>query len=573
MRRDRTRTFVGMGAAIGLALLVVAPSLPVRDLWSAGEARAFLLVRDSCREGHYIVPHVNDAAQSGMSPLFFWLSAAAWQAGAGAAAGRIVTGLAAACMLAAVYLFARRYLPRAASLMAAVATAGCVGFLAYGRAGIPALLLALCQAGVLMLGYAAFHARRKRATMCWAAAYGLTGVAVVAGGCVALIVPVLVLVGYGVLRRRHVRAGGKAHLFGLLLLAVIVYAWVVPAMATGGADYVRAALLDVGAGAAASWPFHYRLVFVPLALFPWVFLLPMSAAAAVRRRRDVSDVHFFALLWLAVGVGLFLALPGRHPALLLCAVPAVGLLTSWYVSVGLPHTVAWRRVHGALSGACLGIIGLCVMALLGALAAMGEILRHAPAYAAVLDEFAGGFSPLWTFSAFILLALLLAIVLTALALLRSNPRLSAALLAFGMVALAAAVDLTIIPLADRVASPRHFSRCMAPYLDEAEGLYIYVDGGLVRYCVYSDADKPVRLIADTADAGAAERLQVVLSVEGGLVLGRDEHFLGAAGSQAPTPALTPAELARLTLVKNTDCTGNIRLIGRSTVPPADRYLE
>ena len=69
---------------IGLALLLMATGLGLRDPWPADEPRFALVAQDMLRSGDWMFPRVGGDLYADKPPVFFWLMAAAMIA-AGAA--------------------------------------------------------------------------------------------------------------------------------------------------------------------------------------------------------------------------------------------------------------------------------------------------------------------------------------------------------------------------------------------------------------------------------------------------------------------------------------------------------
>jgi len=62
---------------VGLALLLMATGLGLRDPWPADEPRFALVAQDMLRSGDWLFPRVGGDLYADKPPLYFWLMAAA----------------------------------------------------------------------------------------------------------------------------------------------------------------------------------------------------------------------------------------------------------------------------------------------------------------------------------------------------------------------------------------------------------------------------------------------------------------------------------------------------------------
>ena len=74
-----------------MVLFVTVPSFFTRDLWVPDEPRYMEVAREMAASGDYVLPRLNGKQYAEKPPVFFWLAALLWRAGAGNNAGRVVT--------------------------------------------------------------------------------------------------------------------------------------------------------------------------------------------------------------------------------------------------------------------------------------------------------------------------------------------------------------------------------------------------------------------------------------------------------------------------------------------------
>jgi 4-amino-4-deoxy-L-arabinose transferase-like glycosyltransferase len=324
------------GLIIGLVVLATVPSMFTRDLWNPDEPRYMEVSRAMVLTGEYLIPHLNGKVYSEKPPLFFWLTGLLYRAGFGYNSGRVLSMLAVCGTLLIAYSLSRGCMGSQSALLAAAASVTCLLLMKFAQDGVLDPLLMFLETSALALGYAAMRGRTRRPALCWLGCYCAMGLAVLTKGPVGFIVPSLILLTYGILDRRNVRAGGSAHLIGLAAFAVIVLGWLLPAIAAGGAEYRDTILIKQNIGRAVNSyshrnPFHYYLLWAPVVLFPWSLMLPLALAGFVRqRRRAGTSLPLFATVWLAVTLAFFSLVSGKRVNYVVPMAPAVGILIGWY---------------------------------------------------------------------------------------------------------------------------------------------------------------------------------------------------------------------------------------------------
>ena len=322
----------------GLVLLATVPGLFTRDLWNPDEPRYTEVAREMVVLGDYIVPHLNGEIYAEKPPLFFWLTAGFWKLGAGDLSGRLVTMLAVFGTLALIYLAVRGPLGRRQALLAAVVSLTTMLLSYLSRRGVIDPLLMFCTTAAALAGYQAMRPTAERRGLWWVACYAALGLGTLEKGPVGLLVPALILLVYGLMGRRQVRAGGWWHLAGTSVFLVVVLPWLVAACVSGGKAYTDVILFKQQLGRAFdsyshNQPFYYYLWNGPVALWPWILVLPLGVIAAWRRRRDGAEpLALFAMVWLIVPFLLFSAFSAKRMNYLLPIVPGAGILVAWYFS-------------------------------------------------------------------------------------------------------------------------------------------------------------------------------------------------------------------------------------------------
>jgi len=471
----------------GLTLLLVVPSMFTRDPWNPDEPRYLEVAREMVERGtlkaHFVM-HLNGEVYPEKPPLFFWLTGLAWRLGAGLNSARVVVALAALATVLMVYLFAFPRLGRRGALWAALTMLTSLLFLDIVRAGVIDPVLMCFTTSAILLGFSAMERSGGAARPWWLAAYAAAGLAVLTKGHVGFLVPLVVLLAYGLWNRRTVRGGGWAHLPGAAVMLALVGVWLVAAGTLAGWDYVRTLTLEQVLRRAVSSeshraPFYYFIVQYPWLFYPWFLLfLPavMSAVSAWRRERD-RDALFFLVWFFGVFV-FFSTISGKRVGYLLPLVPAFGLLMGRYLRKGVAEGRSRPRLHQRLLRTTF-LMGLVATALIGAVltlvggfpdAAARLVPKYAEAFHTLSSHVAG-----WR-----LVAVLLPLAVIAGAQLWGAGRgfrragvLPLAVLAATVLAHSLHADVFLLPTANEVKSGRSFGENVRPIADRAEEIFFY----------------------------------------------------------------------------------------------------
>ncbi len=395
---------------IGLALLLIATGIGLRDPWPADEPRFALIARDMVASGQWLIPQVGGDIYADKPPLFFWMIAA----------GIVLTGsvrwafllpslLAAIGCVVLIYDLGRRLWNREAGLAAALALLFSLQFVWQARqAQIDATLCFFTTLSLYgLLRHCLLGPQWRWYAIGWAAA----GFGIITKGVGFL--PLLVLLPYMLSRRggwqpRPVINGGWRWLLGPLALLLAASVWLVPMLLAAQANPELRAYRDeilfgqTVARYAAAWhhrePFWYFIVevipglWLPLtALLPW--LIPRWRDAL--KQRDLRIL--LPLAWGVLVVLFFSFSTGKRGVYVLPALPALALATGPLLARIAQHPGAQRLVFA------LG----CGIAVTG-LAAGAYLLFEPPQRQALIDLYAiDGRWPLLGFGAFAALTCLL----------------------------------------------------------------------------------------------------------------------------------------------------------------------
>jgi len=541
MQRESSATARHLALIGALVLFISVPSLLTRELWSPDEPRYMEVAREMASSGDYLVPRLNGETYAEKPPLFFWLSALIWRAGFGHDAGRVLAVLSALFTVWACYLGTRGLIGAQAALLGACAAATTLLLLFFCKVGVLDALLTFFVASAVLAGYHAMRPGERHRRVLWLLCYTCLALGVLTKGPVGLLVPGLVLVVYGLLNRRSVRAGGWSHLWGAALMCVLVLAWLAPALAVGGRQYAETILIRQNVGRVVRAfshrePFYWYLLWAPVCFFPWTLLLPPAAVAGIRRwRRGGGDAAMFAALWLVVPLVMLSLFSGKRVNYIVPLAPAAGILVGWYLCPGdearaaSARTVRWLLwVSFALLGAviCAGAAALVV-----ARAVPGALHRALGGPNLYVEAVSEWLTPTRLVAAAVLLALALALVGTGIAAGVRRPARAGALLAAAVAVAFLVPDLMVAPPLNGLKSGRSIAVAASRLAVARARLYLFQDDFHGVYNLYTG-------VAPMPVVRGARALRSVLGRPGALVI--------ADGGDA-AEALARSELTRHTV--------------------------
>ncbi len=364
-RRDLRRDLLVLTLLAALAFL---PGLGRRDLWNPDEARYAEVAREMTLLGELAVPHLNGEVYSQKPPLLFWLIAffGALRGGVDETAARLPVALSAIGAILLAFRIGERFFGRRAGWLSAAAFGTSFKILWQGRFGqIDMLLTALVLLGV-WFWVRGWTEGRPRLYLLF---FFFAGLATLAKGPVGLLPPLLSILAFLALTRDWTEMKRLGLGRGLLVWALVVLAWLVPAGIRGGEDYLRQIVLKQNVTRYADpWhhfaPWYHYLAAIPHGFFPWSFLLP--AAIVVGRKRLTGERErqgfLFALCWMVVTVVFFSLSPAKRDVYILTMYPAMALL----VGAALDRIAsAWPRDRGWVVWPCGLLAGLALVLVAG----------------------------------------------------------------------------------------------------------------------------------------------------------------------------------------------------------------
>ena len=528
MNRKPTSGTLHVAAIVALVLLVSVPSLFTRDLWNPDEPRYMEVAREMVVLGEHVLPHLNGEVYREKPPLFFWLAGLLWRAGLGYNSGRIVTILATMGTLLLLYFALARHYGGRTALIACCAVLSTVLMIDFAKLGVLDPLLMFLVALAVVAGYRALHHEGRGAWRWWCGSYAAMGFGTLTKGPVGILVPGLVLLAYGLVNRKAVKAGGWAHLAGAALYVAVVAAWLVPACISGGEDYTRTILFKQNLGRAVRSyshrkpPHYYILRFVPY-FFPWSLITPLAAVAAVRQwRRTGEGFPLLAVSWLVVPIAFFSAVSGKRMNYVVPVMPAVGMLCAWYLTLAPEIKGSFLRAEKWLFCAAFGCVAVLAVLLMGMVLVGPVIVQKKYPDADFARQVASFLNPGRTVAALLMLAAVLAVsARKAFAPSAPSTRKAIALVAAVML-LSLAMDLFLVPAVNTFKSGREFSLAVVRHAAGGKTVYMWRSDyagvynlytGYVRMPIIEDEGELMELLkrSDVLVISADKRIKEVLS--------------------------------------------------------------
>ena len=336
--------------AVFAALLAWAIALP--PIYTRGEAREALVVRDVVRNAHWVIGW-RDGVLASKPPLFHWIAAGAAELfGMETWVMRLPSALGAIVMLLATWALGTRIGGRALGTLGATILAAMPLFWRFACEGRVDMVFAAAITTALL----AFYVRDEDETRGSLAFVVATAAAVLAKGPAGLVIPLGIVALYLVVERQP-RELLTRWTVPVAAAAAIALVWYVAAYAVVGRHFVDVQLLheNVARLVGDSEDFERmkgREFNLPAAfaatLLPWNLVLLWSLRRRIQGAREDRAGHLLHVWWI-VTFGFFAIAPRTRTVYLLPLYPAVALLAARAL---LPF--ATRRIRTAI--AAFGVV-------------------------------------------------------------------------------------------------------------------------------------------------------------------------------------------------------------------------
>jgi 4-amino-4-deoxy-L-arabinose transferase-like glycosyltransferase len=309
-------------------------------LIGADEPRYAQVAREMLARHDWITPTLGGKPWLEKPALYYWQAMLAYRIfGVSDWAARLPSAVDATLMIAAVYVFLRRFRP-GSQLDGALMTASAAGVIGFSRAASMDMPLA-AMFTVAMLAWYAWKETNGRGYL--AGFYFFLALGALAKGPVALVLAVAVIAIYSMVTREYRLISRTLWLPGILLFSGVALPWYI-AVQVRNPEFFRVFVLEHNLARFGSnlyhhqEPFWYYLPVTLLGLVPWTVFVLAAFAEAVRRwwakRQTIGPedgMNVFLLTWLIVPAVFFSISQSKLPGYIVPAVPAGTLLLSEYI--------------------------------------------------------------------------------------------------------------------------------------------------------------------------------------------------------------------------------------------------
>jgi len=310
-------------------------------LIGADEPRYAQVAREMLQRNDWITPTLGGKPWLEKPPLYYWQAMLAYKAiGVSDAAARVPSGINAAVLVVAIYLFFRRF-RRGVEVDAALIAASCAGIIGYSRAASMDMSLTSCF-GIGMLAWWAWRESGKRIHL--VAFYVFIALAMLAKGPVAPFLAGVVILLFAAAVRDWKIIARSLWIPAILLFSALALPWYI-VVQIRNPQFFREFILEHNLARFSTnlyhhpEPFWYFVPVLLLALVPWIVFVIAAIVESVRvwwaERASGSDpelqFRMFACCWLIVPLLFFSISQSKLPGYILPAVPAGAILLADYL--------------------------------------------------------------------------------------------------------------------------------------------------------------------------------------------------------------------------------------------------
>ena len=314
-------------------------------LVGADEPRYAQVAREMLERHDWVTPTLGHVPWLEKPVLLYWEQMIAYSIfGVSDWAARLPSAFSATMMIAAIYLFLRRF-RRGSEMDGALMTASSAAVIGFARAAATDMPLA-ANFSIAMLAWYAWRESEERRWLL--ACYGFLGLATLAKGPVGVALFALIVLvfaaAHGSWKRFQETIVGTLWWPGIVAFLVVTLPWFI-AVQMRNPEFFRVFILEHNLARFGTnlyrhqQPFWYYLPVALVGLLPWIVFVIASVVETIRGWKGEGKTIFesedrldvFLLLWLAIPILFFSISQSKLPGYILPALPAGALLVASFV--------------------------------------------------------------------------------------------------------------------------------------------------------------------------------------------------------------------------------------------------
>jgi 4-amino-4-deoxy-L-arabinose transferase-like glycosyltransferase len=350
-------------------------------LVGADEPRYAQIAREMVERSDWVTPTLLGKPWLEKPALYYWQAMIAFRAaGVSDRTARIPSGVDALLLIAAIFLFLRRFRP-GSEFEGALITASCAGVIGFARAAATDMPLTACF-GIALLGWYSWYESGRRSYL--GAFYIFLGLGTLAKGPVAPALAAVIVGLFAAIKRDWSLIRKSLWIPGIALFLAVALPWYAMVQMRNP-EFFRFFILEHNLARFSENVYHHHQPFwfyLPVffvAMMPWAGVLLIALWERARLISAEGKESFssaedawvlFLLIWMLVPILFFSASQSKLPGYILPAVPAGALMvTLWLESrreAGVRMEWPVATTHALL----------CGVVVLAALVSASVVARH-----------------------------------------------------------------------------------------------------------------------------------------------------------------------------------------------------
>jgi 4-amino-4-deoxy-L-arabinose transferase-like glycosyltransferase len=332
-------------------------------LLGADEPRYAQIGREMLERGDWVTPRLHGEVWLEKPVLYYWFEMVIYKLfGVTDWAARLPAALLGALLVAAIYIFIRRF-RRGAEMEAAIITSSSVAIFAFARGVSTDMPLAVFFSIAMLGWWAAMESGQRRWLLVFYAAMAL---AALAKGPVAVFLAGLIIAVLAIITRDSKLLIRTLWIPGIALFLLLALPWYVLVQLRNPQFFSEFILSHNLARFSTgvfrhTRPFWFFIPVLLLGLLPWTSFAVAGAASAYRTWKTAPDRYrLFLLLWAALPVIFFSLSQSKLPGYILPAMPAWTLLAADYLQAraneGKKISLLLMIFHGTASALMIATV-------------------------------------------------------------------------------------------------------------------------------------------------------------------------------------------------------------------------